>query len=244
MKAPSAPRACSGRRPGPALSAQRSTAGLSDGNGGQTTTSATAARAIRGRNSSRKRSVSSTVLCIFQLAASDAASRSGILQRLHSGQRLALHQLQRGAAAGREPVDRSARPNCAARRPSRRRRPRCGPAPRRPPRRPRGCRRRTAPARRRPSARSRTRSRPARSAWRSWRRVLRADVEAHPAVRHVDPVELPALGVGVEALCRARGPPAARGSQSLPSASASTRFGRARRPPPRPASRRCRGPRP
>ena len=48
---------------------QCSTAVFSEVKGGQTTTSGPPDSGTRGRNSARKRSVSSTVLCIFQLAA-------------------------------------------------------------------------------------------------------------------------------------------------------------------------------
>src|SRR5512144_3197962 len=84
------------------LRAQCSTAVFSDRKGGQTTTSGPDS-GRRGRKSARKLSVSSRVLYIFQLAA-----RSGVLmrQRLLTGQLDALHQLQRGAASGRDPVDR------------------------------------------------------------------------------------------------------------------------------------------
>ena len=72
-------------------------------------------------------------------------ARGARSQRLDPGQRLALDELQRGAAAGREVVDRSSRPKLrAAPRPSRRRRRPSRPARRRPPRRRRACPRRTA----------------------------------------------------------------------------------------------------
>src|SRR5262245_61455298 len=85
------------------LAEQRPTAAFSEVKDGQTTTSGPCS-ATPGRNSPRNRSVSSAVLCIFQLAAKYGV-RSGILQGLHAGQLPALHQLERGAAAGREPVD-------------------------------------------------------------------------------------------------------------------------------------------
>src|SRR5215207_2046744 len=77
-----------------------STAVLSEVNDGQTTISGPPDSGTRGRSSARKRSVSSVVLCIFQLAARIAA-RSGILQSLDPGKFAPLHQLQRGAAAHR-----------------------------------------------------------------------------------------------------------------------------------------------
>src|ERR1700755_2784736 len=70
--------------------------------------------AIRGSSASMNAAASATVLCIFQLAAMYGV-RSGICillgdgllveQRFNSGQLLPLQQLQRGAAAGREPID-------------------------------------------------------------------------------------------------------------------------------------------
>ena len=103
------------------------------------------------------------------------------------GQRPALHQLQRGAAAGREPVTRSASPNAdsaAAESPP----PttvvpgacgdRLGDA--------RGCRRRTARARTRPSARSRTPSPRARDLVGVGLGRRGPDVEPHPAVGNLD----------------------------------------------------------
>ena len=88
----------------------------------------------RARKASRNPSVSSTVLCIFQLAARTGV-RSGILKRLHSGQLAPLDQLERGAAAGRDPVHGVREIELVrARRPSRHRRRRCGPARRRQPR--------------------------------------------------------------------------------------------------------------
>ena len=105
---------------------------------------------------------------------------------------------KRGAAAGREPVDLVVEAELAQRRDrvAAADHGRCR-APRRPPRRPRGCRPRRAPSRRRPSARSRARCRRRRPPRRRARRS-RADVEAHPAVGHLDPVDLAALGLGVE----------------------------------------------
>src|SRR3954453_20588294 len=67
--------------------------------------------AIRGSSASMNSAASATVLCIFQLAAMYGV-RSGICgllfgveQGLHARQLLTLPQLQRGAAAGRDPVD-------------------------------------------------------------------------------------------------------------------------------------------
>src|SRR3954452_13499294 len=84
-------------------SEQRSTVSASEVNGGQTTTSGPPSGTF-GRNSARKATESPTVLCIFQLAARIAVL--GILQRLHSRQLAPLDQLERGPAAGRDPVDR------------------------------------------------------------------------------------------------------------------------------------------
>src|SRR3954447_7249261 len=85
------------------LCRQSSTAIFRDVKGGQTTTSGPGSSA-RGRNSARNASVSSLVLFIFQLAASSGV-RSGIAQRLDTRQIPTLHQLERGPAAGRDPVD-------------------------------------------------------------------------------------------------------------------------------------------
>src|SRR5829696_9300539 len=82
---------------------QCSTAACSEVKDGQTTTSGSDPE-TRGRISPRNRSVSSVVLCIFQLAARIAV-RSGIEQGLQARQVPPLHQLERGAAAGREPID-------------------------------------------------------------------------------------------------------------------------------------------
>ena len=158
------------------------------------------------------------------------------------GSSLALHQLERGAAAGREPVDLVGEPE------RRQRRGRVAAAdhgdaraPRPPPRRPPASRRRTAPARTRPSARSRTRCPAPAIAPAYVGRRPRADVEAHPAVGHLDPVELADLGRRRRTRARARGRPAAAArSRSPRRARAPARP--ARRPPPRPASRRSRGP--
>ena len=105
-------------------------------------------------------------------------------ERLHTGQRLALQQLQRGAAAGgdvrhrsagRTALDRGGRVAAA----DHRGRLRAAPSPRRP----LACRPRTARSRTRPSGRSRTPCRPAAISSRVGLRGARADVEAHPAVR-------------------------------------------------------------
>ena len=120
---------------------------------------------IEAAKRSRKSAASPVVLCIFQLAATSGLRfESGICERLHPGQLAALHQLQRRAAAGREPVDAVAEPEGDERRgrvpAADDRRPRGA---RRRPRPPPGCRPRTAPARTLPSARSRTRCPPPRS---------------------------------------------------------------------------------
>src|SRR5690349_1137401 len=64
---------------------------------------------IRGSSASMNSAVSATVLCIFQLAAMyGVRSAIGSLlleQGLDARQFLPLEQLQRGATAGREPVD-------------------------------------------------------------------------------------------------------------------------------------------
>src|SRR6476620_5347117 len=67
--------------------------------------------AIRGSSASTNSAASATVLCIFQLAAMYGV-RSGIRgllfgveQGLYARQLLTLQQLQRGTAAGRDPVD-------------------------------------------------------------------------------------------------------------------------------------------
>src|SRR4051794_7624371 len=93
---------------------QSSTAMLREVNGGQTTTSGPDSVTC-GRNSARNASVSSVVLCIFQLAARYVI-RSGISQRLDSGELSTLHQLERGAATGREPVDGTREPEALQRR--------------------------------------------------------------------------------------------------------------------------------
>ena len=152
-------------------------------------------------------SACASVLCIFQLPAiSGVRAPSSTPPPRHSSacdarQRAALDQLERRAAAGREVVDRVLQAEVGERRgrvaaaddgQPRARRP--------PPGRPRACRRRTARARRRPSGRSRRPCRRPRSRWRSARAVRGPDVEAHPAVGHVDAVELAVLGVGGEAV--------------------------------------------
>src|SRR5262245_36255152 len=88
-------------------------------NGGQITTSTPSGRPSLNSpwSPERKPIASPRVLCIFQFAASTGV-RSGIAhprrrsrgggveQGLHAGQPLPLDQLERGAAAGREPVHR------------------------------------------------------------------------------------------------------------------------------------------
>ena len=173
-----------------------------------------------------------------------SASRSGILQRLHSGQVAALQQLQRGAAAGRDPVDRVGQAELAAgRRPSPRRRPRCGPARPRPPRRRRGCRRRTAATSKAPIGPFQ-KTVPARAI-----RLAKLAVVLAPTSRPIQPSGTSTpfssrrLGVRRRAPCRGRGPPAARGSSRCPRPRPA-RAWPTRRPPPRPASSRCRVPLP
>src|SRR3954447_5467573 len=82
---------------------QSSTAMLREVNGGQTTTSGPDS-VTRGRNSARNASVSSVVLCTFQLAAGYVL-RPGVWQGRDAGDLSTLRQLERGAATGREPVD-------------------------------------------------------------------------------------------------------------------------------------------
>ena len=157
-------------------------------------------------------SASAIVLCIFQLPAI-----SGV--RLLSAQRLHARAASCPSTSSSDappPVERwstwSCEPELRERRGAsrRRRRPWC-PAPRRPPRRPPrvpgGERLELERAHR---AVPEDRARAPRSPRRSARPRPRADVEAHPAVGHVDAVELPALGVGGERARRARGRPAAR----------------------------------
>src|SRR3954451_12931890 len=93
-----------------AVPRRRSTTSCSAVNGGQITTSLWVA-AIRGNSASMNSAASATVLCIFQLAAMYGV-RSGIRgllvgveQGLDARQLLSLQQLQRGAAAGRDPID-------------------------------------------------------------------------------------------------------------------------------------------
>ena len=131
-------------------------------------------------------------------ASSSWPRRSGRCAHAHRCRASTPGQLAcpRAAPARRRRRSRASRPRrrgrtAAAPRRSRRRRPRCGRAPRRPPRRPRACRRRTARSSKAPigpfqktvpGRRDRARRRLA--------AVLRADVEPHPAVGHVDAVEL------------------------------------------------------
>ena len=81
----------------------------------------------RGSSAWMNSSASATVLCIFQLPAiSGRCARS--CQRLHPGQRFALDQLERGAAAGRQMRDPVGQPELLrAPPPSRRRRRRSSP---------------------------------------------------------------------------------------------------------------------
>src|ERR671910_419374 len=57
-----------------------------------------------GRSSSTYVRASDAVLCIFQLPATNGR-RSGVIERLHPGERASLEQLQGGAAARREVID-------------------------------------------------------------------------------------------------------------------------------------------
>src|SRR5919204_6754950 len=84
-----------------------STAAARAVNGTQTPTSTSpAAPSTRPRTSSRYERASAAVLCIFQLPAMyGRRSCSGIVERLHSGQLLALQQLQGGAPARGEVRD-------------------------------------------------------------------------------------------------------------------------------------------
>src|SRR3954469_3895273 len=93
---------------------QSSTAMLREVNGGQTTTSGPDSVTC-GRNSARNASVSSVVLCIFELAARYGI-RSGISQRLDSGQLSTLQQLQGGAVSRRERVAGTREPESLQRR--------------------------------------------------------------------------------------------------------------------------------
>ena len=168
----------------------------------------------------------------------------GAVERRDAGQRRALDQLERGAAAGREVVDARPRGRSArARRRSRRRRRPSGPgaaatasATARVPaangsssKAPIGPFQNTVPAARDLAARRRA-------------AVRGADVEAHPAVGHVHAVEHAVLGVGR----RARSPiTRSTGSSSRARAARPrrrARGARARRPRRRTASRRPRGP--
>ena len=186
-------------------------------------------------------SASAIVLCIFQLPAMNGVRL--MHESLHAGQRLALDQLERRAAAGREVVDPVGEPELRERRggvaAADDRRRRASPA--------------TASATARVPGRERLelerahravpehRARAARSPRRSARAVRGADVEAHPAVGHVDAVELAALGVGRE---RARRATRSVGSRSLSPPRPRARAAPARCPPPRTARRRRRGPGP
>ncbi len=80
------------------LPAARSVAAASDVYGGHTTTSAAPSSETLPVRALRKASASPVVLFIFQFAATRDLR---IAQHLHAGQLLALHQLQRRAAAGR-----------------------------------------------------------------------------------------------------------------------------------------------
>src|SRR4051794_72366 len=143
---------------------------------------------------------SAEVLYIFQLPAMYCRRASGIVERLHAGERLALEQLERRAAAGREVAHLAGEAKAHERG--------------------RGIAaaddRRAARARHRLRHRARARCErlylegahravPEHGARARYLaavglRCLRADVEPHPAVRDVDAVELLALGVGREAV--------------------------------------------
>src|SRR5581483_3175434 len=73
-------------------------------NGGQIATSTPVRPAACGRKASRNSRACPRVLFIFQFAATRGV-RSGIIERLHPRQVSPLHELQRGATAGREPID-------------------------------------------------------------------------------------------------------------------------------------------
>src|SRR3954452_14675438 len=180
------------------LWAQCSTAVFTERNGGQTTTSGPDS-GTRGRKSARKLSVSSIVLCIFQLAVRIAV-RSGILQRLHPWKVVALHQLERGAAAGRDPVNLVGETEPLQRRDriataddgvTGRRRDRLGDGAGA------GVEGRDLEGPHRPVPEERSR---AGDPLAEVRRGVGPDVQAHPALGHVDPVQLPRLGAGFELL--------------------------------------------
>src|SRR3954447_6078818 len=137
---------------------------------------------------------SAEVLYIFQLPAMYCRRPSGIVERLHAGQALALEQLERGAAAGREVVHLV--PEAEA---HQRRRRVAAADDRGAPRARHRLRHRARAGGERlhlegahravPEHRARARDFAAVRLRRAW-----ADVEPHPAVRHVDAVELLALG--------------------------------------------------
>ena len=174
-------------------------------------------------------SASATVLCIFQLPAISGVRL--MLEHLHSGQRLALDQLQRRAAAGRE-VGRRGRPGRTARSAAAESPPPTTVVP--------GASRdglgdRARAGRERLELERAHRPVPEHGAGAGdlcgvALRRPRADVEAHPAVGHVDAVELARLGVGARtrrpsdevdaagAACRRRSA-SARRAGSTPSSS-------------------------
>src|SRR5688572_30546964 len=75
------------------------TAAVSAVNGTQSPTSTPWTPSIAGKSSPMDSHASETVLCIFQLPAMYGRRRSGIVERLHARQRLALEQLERCSAA-------------------------------------------------------------------------------------------------------------------------------------------------
>ena len=138
--------------------------------GGATATSTPRTRRERGRERARERERLRHGLVHLPVRGDERGSHARPPQRFHAGQRRALEELERGAAAGREVADARRRlPRPAPPRASRRRPPRCRPssAPASP--RPRACRRRRAASRTGRAGRSRTRSSPAPRAPRSRR---------------------------------------------------------------------------
>ena len=184
--------------------AQRSTAAASARYGGQMTTSTSSASATARQEASRKASVSSTVLCIFQLAAIRDGGRScRSPPRRRAAPRLPGSSLPSiSSSEAPPPVESqstsSARPNSDQRRAgvaaaddgaARRRGDGLGD--------------RAGPGGEGLQLERAHRPVPEDGPGAGDRlgvggRGLRADVEAHPAVGHLDPVELARLGVGGE----------------------------------------------
>ncbi len=169
------------------------------------------------RKRSRKSSVSSTVFCIFQLAA--RYGLRSLIPRPFRSSHPARARPRRGAPSLRAARATPRRPSRASPRPGRgrtRRAPPRSPRPRRP----------CAPGRLRPPRRRHAcpaangsisnapigpfqSTDPASAIASAYRLVVcGTDVEAHPAVRHLDPVDLLALGVRRKTSRRSRGPSA------------------------------------